>query len=61
MENHKDATRTLLEVTNELLKLQDTKIIHRNLLHSYILIMKDEKEKLRKQSHLPSQQKESST
>ena len=53
MENHKDATRTLLEVTNELLKLQDTKLIHRNLLHSYILIMKDQKEKLRKESHLP--------
>ena len=53
MENHKDATRTLLEVNNELLKLQDTKLIHRNLLHSYILIMKDQKEKLRKESHLP--------
>ena len=36
-----------------LVKLQDTKLIHRNLLHSYILTMKDPKEKLRKQSHLP--------
>ena len=32
--------------------------IHRNLLHSYILTTKGQKEKLRKQSHLPLQQKE---
>ena len=31
--------------------------MHRNLLHSYALTMKDQKEKLRKQSHLLSQQK----
>ena len=37
-----------------LVKLQDTKLIHRNLLHSYTLTMK---EKLRKQSYLPSHQK----
>ena len=41
-----------------LVRLQDTKSIHRNLLHSYTLTTKDQKEKLRKQSHLPSQQKE---
>ena len=29
-----------------LVKLQDTKLMHRNLLHSYILTMKDQKEKL---------------
>ena len=40
-----------------LVKLQDTKLMHRNLLHSYALTMKDQKEKLRKQSHLLSQQK----
>ena len=31
--------------------------IHRNLLHSYTLTIKDQKEKLRKQSNLPSHQK----
>ena len=31
---------------------------HRNLSHSYTLIMKDQKEKQRKQSNLPLQQKE---
>ena len=34
-----------------LVKLRDAKLIHRNLLRSYILIMKDQKERLRKQSH----------
>ena len=35
IENPKDATRKLLELINELVKLQDTKLMHRNLLHSY--------------------------
>ena len=39
-------------------KLQDTKLIHRNLSHSYSLTMKGQEEKLRKQFHLPSHQKE---
>ena len=34
-----------------------TKLMHRNLLHSYTLAMKDQKEKLRKQSYLPLQNK----
>ena len=38
-------------------KLQDTKLIHKNLLHFYTLTMKDQKEKLGKQSHLPLHQK----
>ena len=38
-------------------KLQDTKLIHRNLLHSYMLTMKDQKQKFKKQSHLPLHQK----
>ena len=38
-------------------KLQDTKLICRNLLHSYTLTMKDQKEKFRKQVHFPSHQK----
>ena len=58
IENPKDATRKLLELLNEFGKLQDTKFMHRNLLHSYTLTMKDQKEKLRKQSQSPLQQKE---
>ena len=44
-----------------LAKLQDTKTIHRNHLHFYILTMSErecQKEKLRNQSHSPLQQKE---
>ena len=56
--NPKNATRKLLELINDMVKLQDTKLMHRNLLHSYILMMKILKEELRKHSHLPLQQKE---
>ena len=59
IENPKDATRKLLELINEL--MQDTKLIHRNLLHFYTLTMKDQKEKLRKQPHLPLHQREYNT
>ena len=41
-----------------LVRLQDTKLMNRNLLHSYTLMMKNLKEKLRKYSHLPPQAKE---
>ena len=58
VENPKDATRKLLELVNDLDKVADTKLIHKNLLHFYTLTMKDQKEKLRKQSHFPSLQKE---
>ena len=59
IENPEDCTRKLLEpiITNSV-KLQVTKLIHRNLLHFYTLTTKDQKEKLKKQSHLPSYQKE---
>ena len=40
-----------------LVKLQDTKLIHRNIVHAYILAMRQQKEKLRKQSHLPPAKK----
>ena len=40
-----------------LAKLQDAKSICRNHLHFYILTMKNQKEKLRNQSHSPLQQK----
>ena len=42
----------------KLVKWQDTNSIHRNLSHSYALNNKDQKEKLRKQYHLLSHQKE---
>ena len=40
-----------------LVKLQDTKLIHRNIVHAYILAMRHQKEKLSKQSHLPPAKK----
>ena len=58
IENPKNATRKLLKLINEFGKLQDTKSMHRNLLHPYTLMMKNLKEKLWKQSYLPLQQKE---
>ena len=56
--NPKDATRKLLELINEFVKVAGYKINTQNLLHSYIPTMKRQKEKLRKHSHLPLQQKE---
>ena len=53
IENPKDATRKLLQESMNLVKLQDTKLMHRNLLHYYTLMTKNLKEKLRKHSHLP--------
>ena len=53
IENPKDPTRNVLELINEYSKVADIKLIHRNPLHSYILTMRKQKEKLRKQSHSP--------
>ena len=58
IENPKDSIRKLLELIGELTKFQDTKSTYRNHLHFYILRMKNQKEKLRNQSHSPLQQKE---
>ena len=58
IENHEGATRKLLELINEIGKAAGSKLMHRNLLHSYTLMMIYLKEKLRKHSHLPLQQKE---
>ena len=58
IENPKDSIRKLLGLISEFKKLQDTKSIHRNHLHFYILTIKNQKEKLRNQSHSPFQQKE---
>ena len=54
----KDAIRKVLELINELSKISGYKINTQNPLHSYILTMKSQEEKLRKQTHLPLQQKE---
>ena len=48
IDNTKDANRKLLKLIMISVKFQDTKLIHRNLLHSYTLTMKEQKEKLRK-------------
>ena len=48
IENPKDTTRKLLELINEYSKVAGYKIIFRNPLHSYILTMRKQKEKLRK-------------
>ena len=58
IENPKVSIRKLLELIVNLSKLQDTKSIYRNHLHFYVLTMKNQKEKLRNQSHSPLQQKE---
>ena len=58
IENSKDTTRKLLELINEFRQVAGYKINARNLLHSYTLMMKNHKEKLRKHSHLPLHQNE---
>ena len=60
IENSKDATRKLLELISEFGKVAG-KLMHRNLLLFYTLTTKDQKEKLRKQSYSPLQQKEKIT
>ena len=58
----KDANRKLPELINEFGKVAgykvNAKLMHRNLLPSYTLMMKNLKETLRKHSHLPLQHKE---
>ena len=54
-ENPKDSIRKLLELISEFSKVAGYKSIHRNHLHFYILTMKNQKEKLRNQSHSPLQ------
>ena len=57
IEDPKDTTKKLLELVKLIVKLQDIKLIYRNPLLSYILTMRKQKEKLRKQFHSPLQQK----
>ena len=58
IENPKDSIRKLLELISEFSKVAETKSIHRNHLHLYIITLRNQKEKLRNQSHSPLQQKE---
>ena len=58
LENPEETTRKLFEFSMNLVKLQDTKLIHKNELHFYIITMKVQREKLGKQYHLPYHQKE---
>ena len=53
IENSKVSTRKLLGLINEY--YQDIKSAHRNPLYSYILTMRNQKEKLSKQFHSPLQ------
>ena len=48
IDNPKDAIRKLLELINEFYKVARHKLIYRNMLHFYTLIIKYQKEKLRK-------------
>ena len=45
LENPKDTTRKLLSSSMNWVNLQDAKLIHRNLLHFYILKMNEQKDK----------------
>ena len=61
IENPKDSTRKLLELINDYSKVAGYKINNRKPLHSYTLIMRKQREKLRKQFHSPLQWKEQNT
>ena len=56
--NPKEPGRKLLELINEFVKFQVTKLIYRNVLHFYTVTMKVQKEKFHKRFHLSSHQKE---
>ena len=57
IENPKDSIRKLLELSSEFSKVAGYKINTQKSLAFYILTMKNQKEKLRNQSHSPLQQK----
>ena len=57
-ENHKDATRKLLELINGISRDARYKINLQKSVAFYILTIKYQKQKIREQSHLPSHQKE---
>ena len=57
IENLTDSIRKLLELIGEFSKIAGYKTNIQNHLHFYTLTMKNQKEKLRNQSHSPLQQK----
>ena len=59
LENLKDSIRKLLELNSEFSKVAGHKInMQKSLVNNEILTMKNQKEKLRNQSHSPLQQEE---
>ena len=58
IQNPKDSTRKLLELIKEFGKFSGYKINAQKFLAFLCTTTKEQKEKLRKQSHLPSHQKE---
>ena len=58
IENPKDSIRKLLELISEFRKVAGYKINTQNHFLFYIQTMKNQKEKLRNQSHSPLQQRE---
>ena len=59
IENPKDSIRKLLELISEFSKVAGHKInTQKSLVNNEILTMKNQKEKLRNESHSPLQQKE---
>ena len=60
-ENPKDSTRKLLELTNDYSKVSGYKINTQKSLAFLYTNNRKQKEKLRKQYHLPLQQKEQNT
>ena len=59
VENHKDATGKLLELINQFSKMQDIKLIHRNILYFCTQMIKMLEREIREMilSHLQSHQK----
>ena len=53
IENPKHSTRKLLKLINEYSKVAGIKLTQRNTLNSYILTMRKQKERLRKQFNSP--------
>ena len=58
IDNPKDSIRKLLELINEFSKIAEYKTNTQKSLAFHILTMKNNKEKIRNQSHSPLQQKE---
>ena len=58
IKNPKETIRKLLELISEFSKVMGYKGNTQKSLHSYILTIKNQKEKLSNQSHSPMQQKE---